>query len=58
MSAYLSAVAFVNSTSTGPASISAANRSLRTPVYSNANERGRLVRVSPTMSAGPFVNQR
>ena len=37
MSAYRSSVAFVNSISTGPASIFARKPSLRVPVYSNAN---------------------
>ena len=58
MSAYRSSVAFVNSISTGPASISARKPLLRAPVYSNANERGSLVRVSPTISAGPLVSHR
>ena len=34
------------------------NARLRTPVYSNANERGFVVRVSPTISAGPLVSHR
>ena len=37
LSAYRSSVAFVNSISTGPASMFARKPSLRVPVYSNAN---------------------
>ena len=58
MSAYRSSVAFVNSISTGPAAISARKPLLRVPVYSNANGRVSSVRVSPTISAGPFVSHR
>ena len=58
MSAYRSSVAFVKSTSTGPASMFARKPSLRVPVYSNANRRTSSVRPSPTTSAGPLVNHR
>ena len=57
-SGYRSSVAFVNSTWTGPAAISARKPALRTAVYSNENERRSFVRTSSTISAGPLVSHR
>jgi hypothetical protein len=52
MSAYRSSVAFVNSTSTGPASISPRKPWLCVPVYSNANERHSLSARPPRSALG------